>query len=130
MTKSFARAQLRRYQQFHPWAKKLPKAKVKDSMGYHPCAEDHGLSAYNAYWDRIEGDGSWAIVFDTSRKGEWLWELADNGWVDHVCSECKFAINTDFHVGLGPEYNHCPRCGADMTVEHGITFTDNSIIVH
>ena len=45
MTKSFARAQLRRYRQFHPWAKKLPKPKVKDSMGYYPVEEDHGLSS-------------------------------------------------------------------------------------
>lgn len=128
MTSSFSRAMLRRYRKTHPWAKRLPKAKPV-SMEYLPVTEEYGLTAYNAYWDRIEGDGSWAIVYDPTRKGEWLWKLADNGWADHICSECRYTINTDIHVSLGDKYNHCPRCGADMTGEHGITFTDTQIIV-
>lgn len=49
------------------------------------------------------------------KKGKWLWELADNGWADHICSECGWKKNTDIHVSLG--YNYCPNCGADMRVE-------------
>ena len=128
MTSSFSRAMLRHYKKTHPWAKKLPKAKVKDTVEYYP-AQEYGLAVYNEYWDRIEGDGSWAIVYDRTRKGEWIWALADNGWADHICSECRYTINTDIHVRLGSEYNHCPRCGADMRREHGITFTDTQIIV-
>ena len=129
MTSSYARATLRRYQETHPWAKKLPKEKAKDSMEYYPT-QDYGLTVYNNYWDRIESDGSWAIVYDDTREGEWLWDLADNGWADHICSECRYTVNTDFHVSLGPEFDHCPRCGANMRAEHGITFTDTSIVLH
>lgn len=46
-------------------------------------------------------------------KGKWLWKLTDNGWADHICSECGWTKNTDIHVHLG--YKYCPNCGADMT---------------
>lgn len=46
------------------------------------------------------------------KKGKWLWNLADNGWADHTCSECGWVKNTDIHVALG--YNYCPNCGTDM----------------
>ena len=44
--------------------------------------------------------------------GKWLWELADNGWADHICSVCGYTKNTDVHVHLG--WSYCPKCGADM----------------
>lgn len=46
-------------------------------------------------------------------KGKWLWELADNGWANHICSKCGWTKNTDIHVSLG--YNFCPNCGAEMS---------------
>ena len=130
MTKSYAKSVLRKYRADHPWAKKLPKSMTmkKDrpiDLGvidpYNPSEIEEA---------RRVGGGSWAIVYDESREGEWLWELADNGWVDHVCSVCRYAINTDFHVSLGPGYEKCPRCGANMNAEHGVTFTDTSIVLH
>lgn len=45
-------------------------------------------------------------------KGEWIWQLANNGWVDHICSVCGYTENTDIHVSLGWKY--CPNCGAEM----------------
>lgn len=45
-------------------------------------------------------------------QGEWIWQLADNGWVDHICSVCGYTENTDIHVSLGWKY--CPNCGAKM----------------
>ena len=129
MTKSYMKAQLRKYQQTHPWARKLPKAKTNKSELF--CmfpTEDYGRKQYELYWDRIEGDGSWAIVYDESRNGEWLWALANNGWADHICSECRYTINTDIHVGI--DEPRCPRCGANMTGKHGITFTDNAIVLY
>ena len=47
--------------------------------------------------------------------GKWLWELADNGWADHICSVCGYTENTDIHVGLG--WRYCPNCGARMDGE-------------
>ena len=49
------------------------------------------------------------------KTGEWEWELADNGWVNHICSNCGYTKNTDIHVYLG--YNYCPHCGARMVNE-------------
>lgn len=46
------------------------------------------------------------------RHGRWIWELADNGWANHICSECGYTKNTDIHVRLG--YYYCPICGAKM----------------
>lgn len=137
MTSSFSKAQLRRYKKTHPWARKLPKSMVPKGRNRNDMPIDLGVIEYTdpeimrseeAEARRV-GDGSWAIVYDRTRKGEWLWALADNGWADHICSECRYTINTDIHVSLGPGYEHCPRCGADMRKEHGITFTDTQIIV-
>lgn len=138
MTSSYSKALLRRYKATHPWARKLPKSMVPKRRNHDDMPIDLGvLELYDEYGDAINaeaearrvGDGSWAIVYDESRKGEWLWELADNGWADHICSECRFTVNTDIHVRLGPEYNRCPRCGADMTGEHGVKFTNDAIVV-
>lgn len=46
------------------------------------------------------------------KHGRWLWELADNGWADHICSKCGYTINTDVHVIV--DYNYCANCGAIM----------------
>lgn len=45
-------------------------------------------------------------------QGEWIWQLANNGWVDHICSVCGYTENTDIHVSL--EWKYCPNCGAEM----------------
>ena len=55
----------------------------------------------------------WALkALSDQPKGEWIWQLANNGWVDHVCSVCGYTENTDIHVSLGWKY--CPNCGAEM----------------
>lgn len=48
-------------------------------------------------------------------QGEWIWQLANNGWVDHICSVCGYTENTDIHISLGWKY--CPNCGAEMRGE-------------
>lgn len=45
-------------------------------------------------------------------EGEWLWEFADNGWANHICSRCGWTLNTDIHVRM--DYRFCPNCGAKM----------------
>ena len=45
-------------------------------------------------------------------RGRWKWELADNGWANHICSDCGWTKNTDIHVRL--DYNFCPNCGATL----------------
>ena len=49
------------------------------------------------------------------KHGKWKWEMADNGWANHICSECGWTKNTDIHVYL--DYNYCPVCGAMMEGE-------------
>lgn len=51
------------------------------------------------------------------KRGKWLWELASNGWANHICSECGFKENTDIHVKLN--WRYCPKCGAEMEVNNG-----------
>lgn len=46
------------------------------------------------------------------KRGKWKWELASNGWVNHICSECGFTKNTDIHIRIN--YQYCPKCGAEM----------------
>lgn len=45
--------------------------------------------------------------------GEVLHDFADNGWMDHTCSVCKYRENTDVHVHV--DWKYCPRCGAKFT---------------
>ena len=48
--------------------------------------------------------------FTTDRSvGEWIWELADNGWVNHICPNCGYTKNTDIHVRF--DWDFCPICG-------------------
>lgn len=37
-------------------------------------------------------------------------EFADNGWMDHICSNCGYTVNDDVHVQY--DWNYCPNCGA------------------
>ena len=55
---------------------------------------------------------STAVEVADRPQGEWLWQLADNGWADHICSVCGYTKNTDIHVSLN--WSYCPNCGADM----------------
>lgn len=137
MTKSYMKAQLRKYQQTHPWAKKLPKSMIPKGRCREDMPIDLGVLELTDEWgDSINseaeaircGDGAWAIVYDETRVGEWLWEFADNGWADHICSECRYTINTDIHVSI--DEPRCPRCGANMTGNHGITFTETNIVLY
>lgn len=41
-------------------------------------------------------------TFDTS--------FADNGWLNHTCSNCGYTENNDIHVHY--YWNYCPNCGA------------------
>lgn len=49
---------------------------------------------------------------DSIEHGQWIFELADNGWADHICSECGYTENMDIHVHL--DWRYCPMCGARM----------------
>lgn len=53
-------------------------------------------------------------------QGEWIWQLANNGWVDHICSVCGYTENTDIHISLGWKY--CPNCGAEMKGAYDETY--------
>ncbi len=46
---------------------------------------------------------------------EFSYSFADNGWIDHTCSNCGYIENTDIHVSLG--WNFCPVCGARIENE-------------
>lgn len=41
-------------------------------------------------------------TFDTS--------FANNGWLNHTCSNCGYTENNDIHVHYN--WNYCPNCGA------------------
>lgn len=43
---------------------------------------------------------------------KWESKLADNGWKDVSCSNCKHTINVDVHCSV--DYKYCPYCGAKM----------------
>lgn len=44
--------------------------------------------------------------------GKWIWELAEDGWANHICSVCKYTKHTDIHVIV--DWDYCPKCGAKM----------------
>lgn len=69
---------------------------------------------YDEYWKGQieEAVGNLPHAQPERKKGEWIWQLADNGWVDHICSVCGYTENTDIHVSLGWKY--CPNCGAKL----------------
>ena len=75
------------------------------------------MTAGNPIWDVDIMGEAFDIAIDALevnpiKHGKWKWELANNGWADHICSECGFTENTDIHVSLGWKY--CPNCGAKM----------------
>ena len=91
----------------------ITKAEASDKLYKLPC--------------KIDEDGyRWVLSRDIAHmidetpaadvrpvaRGEWIWELADNGWANHICSCCGYTKNTDIHVVLN--WNFCPNCGADM----------------
>lgn len=84
---------------------------VKRSDALHAVGDIHPLD-YNGQGivKRIKDIPAADVV--EVRHGRWIWELANNGWANHICSECGYAKNTDIHVRLG--YDYCPRCGAKM----------------
>lgn len=42
----------------------------------------------------------------------WIVELADNGWMDHICPRCHYKRNLDNHVIN--TYRYCPYCGTRL----------------
>lgn len=62
--------------------------------------------------DTVEGVLALPPVQPQRKTGHWKWELASNGWANHICSECGFKENTDIHVRLN--WKFCPKCGAEM----------------
>ena len=67
--------------------------------------------------DTVEGVLALPPVQPRRKSGHWKWELASNGWANHICSECGFKENTDIHVRLN--WKFCPKCGAEMEVNNG-----------
>lgn len=55
-------------------------------------------------------DGYNDALKERNKTGRWLWELADNGWANHICSNCGYTKNTDVHVKL--DWRFCPYCGS------------------
>lgn len=53
-----------------------------------------------------------APTIEPRKPSEWIWKLADNGWADHICSNCGYTENTDIHVKL--DWRYCPGCGSYM----------------
>jgi len=41
---------------------------------------------------------------------ELQYQFAENGWADHVCTACHWAVNDDVQVSY--DYKYCPNCGA------------------
>lgn len=81
----------------------------------HSLCDCHGdfCAKYKSIGD--ENDFMNAVLADRP-SGEWLWQLADNGWADHICSVCGYTKNTDIHVSLN--WSYCPHCGSKMRGEH------------
>ena len=48
-------------------------------------------------------------------RGRWMYELADNGWANYMCSKCGYQRNVDVHVVM--DWDYCPYCGARMDLE-------------
>lgn len=61
-------------------------------------------------------DALWELP-SVEKTGKWTVQFADNGWIDHICSECGFRHNTDIHIFL--DWRYCPSCGAVMEEEKG-----------
>lgn len=76
------------------------------------------------YWQHRKGE-EWKTAeldelieaYEREKTGKWTVQFADNGWIDHICSECGFRHNTDIHIFL--DWRYCPSCGAVMEEEKG-----------
>ena len=76
---------------------------------------------YDSFIDIWEGNPMWGQFIedwetpeernDDSAKS-WIVELADNGWMDHICPVCHYKRNLDNHVIN--TYRYCPYCGTRL----------------
>lgn len=83
----------------------------KDEEEYTKLCSGNSFAAGVLYcMDKLEEQAK-----EAETKGEWKWDLADNGWADHTCSVCGYTKNTDIHVRL--DWKYCPYCGSRMKEE-------------
>lgn len=73
---------------------------------------------YDSFIDIWEGNPMWGQFIEDWETPEernddspnrWIVELADNGWMDHICPVCHYKRNLDNHVIN--TYRFCPYCG-------------------
>lgn len=73
---------------------------------------------YDSFIDIWEGNPMWGQHIEDWETSEernddspnhWIVELADNGWMDHICPVCHYKRNLDNHVIN--TYRFCPYCG-------------------
>ena len=73
---------------------------------------------YDSFIDIWEGNPMWGQFIEDWKTPEernndlhdhWIVELADNGWMDHICPRCHYKRNLDNHVIN--TYKYCPYCG-------------------
>lgn len=73
---------------------------------------------YDSFIDIWEGSHMWGQHIEDWKTPEernddlhdhWIVELADNGWMDHICPRCHYKRNLDNHVIN--TYRYCPYCG-------------------
>lgn len=73
---------------------------------------------YDSFIDIWEGSPMWGQHIEDWKAPEeqnddssnrWIVELADNGWMDHICPRCHYKRNLDNHVIN--TYRYCPYCG-------------------
>ena len=76
----------------------------------HKNANEHFIYGCESYREWLASLPT--VEMALPKEGYWKWELADNGWADHICSVCGYRKNTDVHVRLG--WSYCPHCGAAM----------------
>lgn len=70
---------------------------------------------YDSFIDIWEGSPMWGQHIEDWKTSEeqnddssnrWIVELADNGWMDHICPRCHYKRNLDNHVIN--TYRYCP----------------------
>ena len=76
---------------------------------------------YDSFIDIWEGNPMWGQFIEDWETPEernddsakrWIVELADNGWMDHICPVCHYKRNLDNHVIN--TYRYCPYCGTRL----------------
>lgn len=76
---------------------------------------------YDSFIDIWEGNPMWGQFIEDWETPEernddsakrWIVELADNGWMDHICPVCHYKRNLDNHVIN--TYRYCPYCGSRL----------------